>query len=293
MIPVEIYETHKIVEIPSSWDELSLVQIQRIFRINDIAIRRGWSEGEARLRILMDILGLKLKPSLVYRISQGGAHKELENLWMLSEMCLSFLFQDGKIRYDSVRNPMPEVRGGLFGTSLTGPADLLSDLSFGEFRHAARALKSFFEHHDLADLDECIAHLYRRKARKANKAGRKVTPFAGESDIKRVARMEAWKKNLIMVWFASCLEYIQTGKIELDGETLDMQLLFSPDDGGNSASAFTGFTWNDLLLQIAKDHIIGTIEDVDGSSLMSILQIMWSNYKEQKRNEKIFKTHKA
>lgn len=167
-----------------------------------------------------------------------------------------------------------------------GPADLLQDLSFGEFRHAASALNAFFASKDVADLDECIAHLYRKRSRRPNRCGRFVkavdnTTF--DRDVKRVSKLKGWQKNLIMMWFAACLNYLQNESVVIDGELVNMALMFAPD--GEKKKSDLTFTWNDLLVQIARDNTIGNIARVDDEPLFSIFSLMWTNYKENKRYE--------
>ena len=103
-----------------------------------------------------------------------------------------------------------------------------------------------------------------------------------------VARIEPWQKNLILLWFASCLKFLQTQDIVINGETVELGRLFAGD--GDKKGGY-GFGWNDLAVQIAKDQTIGNIERVDEEPLFSILGIMWHNFKEQKRYEAISKTH--
>lgn len=126
----------------------------------------------------------------------------------------------------------PAVRS-YFGPLLTGPADILQDLTFGEFRHASAALSSFFKSKDIRDLDECIAHLYRRRCCKPNRAGRKVAPVSQdkfESDVKLVSKLPVWQKSLIMAFFANCINYLQKGKLIIGGEEIDFSLLYAGSD---------------------------------------------------------------
>lgn len=123
-----------------------------------------------------------------------------------------------------------------------------------------------------------------------NRAGRKVAGVTNKSigrAVKRVSRLALWQKNLIMMWFSACLRYLQNGTVIIDGENVNMGLLFSKDEGTGSGSL--GYSWNDLLIEVSKDQTIGTMERVDEEPLFSIFSIMWHNYKESKRNEKISK----
>lgn len=285
MTTIEIYENGKKAEIPSSWAEIPAKTVRKLFRIHyDVLKSSKGSLLEFNVRALYLLLGIR--PSLKVMLHPGNAP---ENIYRLCEQTLGFLFiEDGdkaRLSFNDVRNPMPRVG------RLHGPTDLLQDLTFGEFRQAAMSLQRFFHGYDITDLDDCIAVLYRRRAGKTNRAGRRVAPMGSRgffADRRSVERMAPWRKNLIMMWFSACLKYLQTRKLVLNGEEVDMTALFSDSKGEKSS---TPYTWNDLLVQVARDQTIGNMERVDEEPLFSILAIMWSNFKEAKRNEKAAKTH--
>ena len=90
-----------------------------------------------------------------------------------------------------------------------------------------------------------------------------------------------------MLWFASCIHFLQTGTIQLDGEDVELSRLFS---GGSGSKGELSSNWQDLAIEIAREGSIGNIERVNEEPLYSIISIMWHNYKENKRNEKIGKS---
>lgn len=298
MTEIEIYGTGRKGLIPSSWDEMSAEQIQGVFRIYDECTRQGLSTLDFSVRVLYFFLGIRPSGRAFRRRMRYPARRarHAENVYRLCDSCLGYLFTEGedtgdgaKLAYASVVNSLPEIRG-VFGRPLIGPADLLQDLSFGEFRHAATALNAFFQSHDVQDLDECIAHLYRRRSNKTNRCGRFVSDVDNATfykDVKRVSRLLSWQKNLIMMWFAACLKYLQTDTVIIDGEAVNMSLLFASEEAGHSD---VSFSWNDLLVQIARDQTIGTIDRVDQEPLFSIFSLMWTNYKENQRYERNKKT---
>lgn len=275
-------ESGKSVDFPSSWDELKPRQIRHIWKLQDRCLRTGASPMEFSLRILFFLLGFR--PS--HRSVRSG--KFCENAYLLCEQCLGFLFgNDGAtLGFDSLQNPLPRIGFRI------GPGDMLRDLSFGEFRHAAMALHAYSERHDAADLDECLAILWRSPGLKANRAGRRVPALGSlgfRLDLAATRRMAPWKKNLALAWFCHTMQYLQNGRIIINGELVDCSLLFSTGRESKGPEC----NWNDLLVQLAKDGILGDIERVDEEPLMSVFGIMWSNYKEAKRYEATYKAKKS
>lgn len=299
MTEIEIYENGKMVSIPSSWDEMTPEQVCHVFRVYDQCVRKGVSPLEFNVRVLFYLLGIKVgrfREAVRSRVFPARMSRKAENVYMLCEQCLGFMFSRAEdapgpvLSFDSLRNPLPVIRLSS-GCKLHGPADMLSDLTFGEFRHASVCLNEFFKTKEVSQLDECIAHLYRRRSLSANLAGRCVEPLDNKTAaaaIKRASKVVAWQKSLIMMWFSACLKYLQTGKVVIDGEEVDMSQLFSKEEGYRQHNR--GYSWNDLLIEIAKEQTIGNMERVDEEPLYSIFSIMWHNYKERKRYEKIAKT---
>ena len=293
MNTIEVFETGKVVQVPGSWREMTPEQVRGVFRIFERCLRRGESPLDFNVRVLWMLLGVRRTVKGWFtEIFNGSSSVRDENVYRMCETFLGFLFSEesAALTFDSVANPMPVVRLGL--VRLYGPGELLQDLTFGEFRHASAAINRFFRSHEPEDLDECIAFLYRRRCRKANRAGRMVPDVDqrnARGHIHRASRLKGWQKNLVMMWFAACLKYLQSGVLEINGEEVDLSKLFAGDEKSSGIS----FGWNDLLVEVAKENTLGNIDRVDEEPLFSVLSIMWHNYKERKRNEQIIKASKA
>ena len=275
---IEAYGTGRSSEIPSSWSEMSPKQVRHAYRLYE----RCSSPLEFNIRMLYYFLGIR------FRRVKG---RTAENVYFICERCLGFLFseEDGvaRLAYDGLANPIPRI-GRRFG-----PNELLQDLTFGEFRQAAMAVQAFGKSRDVSDLDDCLAVLYRRRSLEPNRAGRHAGPMgtrAFRADRRAAARMRPWQKNLVLSWFCRCLQYLQTESLVLNGEEVDLAQLFV-SDGGTSRGP--SMTWNDLLIQLAKDQTIGNIDRVDEEPLFSVLSILWSNHKEAKRYEATAKAKKT
>lgn len=285
MNTIEVFETGKVVKVPGSWSEMTPEQVRGVFRIFERCLRRGESPLDFNVRVLWMLLGVRRTVKGWFTdIFNGSSSVRDENVYRMCETFLGFLFSEesAALTFDSVANPMPVVRSGL--VRLYGPGELLQDLTFGEFRHASAAINRFFRSHEPEDLDECIAFLYRRRCRKANRAGRMVPDVDqrnARGHIHRASRLKGWQKNLVMMWFAACLKYLQSGVLEINGEEVDLSKLFAGDEKSSGIS----FGWNDLLVEVAKENTLGNIDRVDEEPLFSVLSIMWHNYKERKRNE--------
>lgn len=291
---IEIPGTGKTASVPSSWNEMSPKQVRETFRIFDYCVRSGLSPLDFNVRVLYMLLDIRKTVRGFFQDISGSEafQRRSENVYLLCESLLGFLFSEesASLSYDSFTNPMPSAWAGI--RKLHGPSDLLQDLTFGEFRHASVAVNKFYESKNEEDLDEAIAFLYRTRSQRVNRAGRKVVGIDNRNarrHIQRAKKLSPWRKNLIMMWFSNCLRYLQSGTVELDGEPVELSVLFSRE---GKTSGFS-FGWNDMLVELAKESTIGNIDRVDEEPLMSVLSIMWHNYKERKRDEQIAKAAKA
>ena len=291
---IEIPGTGKTASVPSSWNEMSSKQVRETFRIFDYCVRSGLSPLDFNVRVLYMLLDIRKTVRGFFQDISGSEafQRRSENVYLLCESLLGFLFSEesASLSYDSFTNPMPSAWAGI--RKLHGPSDLLQDLTFGEFRHASVAVNKFYESKNEEDLDEAIAFLFRTRSRRANRAGRKVAGIDNRNarrHIQRARKLSPWRKNLIMMWFSNCLRYLQSGTVELDGEPVELSVLFSRE---GKTSGFS-FGWNDMLVELAKESTIGNIDRVDEEPLFSVLSIMWHNYKERKRDEQIAKAAKA
>ena len=300
MTEILFHKTGQTIQIPSSWDEMTDEQIQFVFQTMDLCSREDKSPLEFNIRILYNLMNMELSQNTVLtsRLFPERSLRIAENTFRLCQDCLDFLFakkedqDDPELSYPLIRNSLPVLKTRrLIGRRLVGPADLLQDLTFGEFRRAISSQQAFFKSHNIADLNEMIAHLYRPASRRANKAGRFVKPFRTEcfeKEVKAVAGIPTWQKNLVLMWVSNCVKFLQTGKLEINGEEMDLNSLFSGGSGGGPS-----FGWNDLAVQIARENILGNIEDVDNEPLFSIISIMWTNHKENKNYESLRKAAKS
>lgn len=289
MIKVDFRDGDKLVRsinMPENWDEMTADQVRYVFQEYEKLVIGELTKRQFEILVVYKFLGLLHGPS-----RRAAFNRDIVNNVSALCQCLSFLYNNPadeipQLSFRSIQNPLRSVMAGK--RALCGPATLCQDLTFGEFRNASMCLNQYFRTEDPASLDECIAHLYRPRCSKANKAGRKVRPVrvdTFDADIRAISLMQAWQKNLIMLWFASCINYLQTGTISIGGEEVELRKLFQESEEPTAQPA----TWNDLLIQIAKEGTIGNTDAVDDAPLMVILLHMWSNYKENKRNERNIK----
>ena len=294
MHTIEIKERNVIFNLPSNWAEMTHQQIKYVMKEYFSSIEKGISPLAFNINILyylanIDRSWMAIKNDNIYPEFQ---EQHASNIILICEQCLDWIteIEDGipRITFDRIENILPEIV--VNNTKLIGPADLLQDLTFAEYRQSINAYNSFANSQNINDLDELLVFLYREESSSVNQAGRRVVDISDDnfpSLLNKVKKIPSWQKNLILLWFTNCIKVLQSGTINVDGEDINLSLLFSESDNTKIYSS----TWNDLVIQIAKERIVGTKDQVDAQPLYSIFAIMWHNFKDWKNNEKSRKSN--
>ena len=279
-------------EIASSWSELTPKQSAR-------AMALAWELQRGQLSLLgfqalmlFELLNIKqgFKAAFWERLNPKAAQEKNFNVYRLCKELLSWMTTPTESGYapsfDTIINPLHMVKSGR--RRLYGPADGLCDLTLSEFRNALIAREEFIETQQEEALDRMISFLYRRRGKKPNNGGRWVSDISHttfETDLRLASQIEPWQKQTILMWFSSCVGFLQTAKLSIAGEVVDMSEIFRSDDGDSLATK-TKFSWTDVICELAKENTIGNMDKVDEQGLYYIFLILWHNIKQAKRNAK-------
>ena len=282
MNTVEIPDVGYSIEVPSCFEEMTRSQVlftmKRLHNLQCGAI----SFAEFRVQMIYKFVNVKRGArSIVWeRLHPEAAQERNEKIVILYEQLFDFLFkiaEDQTIipQYDCLTNHLPTIRG------LHGPTDGLLDISFAEFRAAASELQLYLTTKEDLHIDRLIACLYRPRG-EMQPSGRKVRGF----DIAQIDRyapvcskIAPWKKQLILLWYSSCVNYIQTGEFTIDGRTISFAGLFlssTPSAEGSQPS----LGWLSVLYDLAEKQTFGDIKQTDQTNIIDVLTLLY-NYKQQ------------
>lgn len=282
MNTVEIPDIGYTVEVPKTFDEMTRSQVLFTMKLLHNLQTGAISFAEFRVRMLYKFVGIKRTSSCIAweRLHPEAAQERNEKIVILYEQLFDFLFNiadDETIipQYDCLTNHLPKING------LHGPDDGLLDISFAEFRAAASELQLYLATKDDAHIDRLIACLYRPKG-KMQPSGRNVKPF----DIAKIdkyapicSKIAPWKKQLILLWYSSCVNYIQTGEFTIDGRAISFAGLFltTVPDAENSQPSLG---WLSVLYDLAEKQTFGDIKQTDQTNIIDVLTLLY-NYKQQ------------
>lgn len=315
MHTIEVPDRQLKISIPEHWDEATEQQACKVFEIAINHLAGLISKNEYLTQVLFFLTGMKR--SISTKIWERLAPEELvleknAKIYQMGEsLCMWPLTdeENPKMKYETVKNNLPVIKIGR--KKIYGPADLLSDLTFGEFRAAISEMNAHFKlakDPDTADqsdeaLNRFIACLYRPAKRVRNQEnsdqgnsdqGNKTRETFNRASLstKYASKLAIWQKTMILLWFSYCVKYLQSEDIEIDGNIISFSCLF-PESSHDTQSLTTeevtsnGIGWAALLFGISQDGVFGDIEKTDKTGLFDILLYLYNNYlKQQKSNRR-------
>jgi len=280
---IEIPEVKYRKEIPSAFDEMSgkdFIFFSELF----LKVQAGLlSPQELREHMLLRFMDVDVNRYIYRRLKVEEKAYICSNVAELADQLINFLIEeeetkDGKtlvrFMHGFVCNPLPKLHG------LNGPADALQDISFQQYKDAYVAFREFNLSHSPDCLNELIAALYYR--------GKKWDKTKALLQLPRIAKWPEAERYAVYLFFWSCLEFLQSAKIEVEGNTIDLSILYKSFPGDEPIDTGTGISG--LLFKIAEAGIWGDIEKASNQGLYDILvylyhqrKIQLETYKRQKR----------
>lgn len=276
---IEIPEAQIAVDVPASYSEMTRSQLLYVMRHLYALQQEKISQSEFNLRVLYRLAGIKRTAhSIIWeRLNPNMTHRLVEKATLLADRLLGFLFvQSGDVQlpaFDVIENHLPTLRIGPI--RLVGPADGLLDLSLEELIAADAELTLYTETRDRHHVDELIAILYRRTG-PMQPSGRRAKAYRPE----RAARMSRlmrfvpeWKKQLILLWYAACIDNLQRGIFTVCGREISFAPLFS-----NAETSGKSLGWLGIQFDLAEKRTFGDMDQTGKTNIVDVLTLLL-NYK--------------
>lgn len=216
-------------------------------------------------------------------LSQENRDLKHSNTYQYAKELTEFLFipedvnqpdKPVELNFDLVTNVIPSFKVG--GLTFYGPADLLSDLTFGEFLEALTNMDEYFQSKQEKHLDYFICALYRPQ----HLPGARMPLDDHYKDLgKHIYKLPAHKKYGILLWFTTCIKYIKEGPLIIDGKEINFSVLFPSGSSGGKGSS--GLGWKSLLYGIAKEGLFGNIRKTTKAKLFEVLLFLYDNHYKQ------------
>jgi hypothetical protein len=289
MHTIEIPDIEFKVEIPSEVSELDPEQAS--FVMEQILLLQSGKIAidQFRINLISFFLNLKMSGKYVYfrnKKNKTVQEKQFidsvnENVFRISETMESFFIAgDDKhslvFNYDTVKNLIPQI-GKYYG-----PAAALTDCTFYEYKEPHIRFVEFCKGHDEQKLNELVAVLYRPKrllnfllkylpghdGQMRRKLIPKTNPRYFEKRVRKIAKVPYNIRFAVYMYFQKCEEYLYTGKPEIDGQEIDLGVLYQ---GAKSSKGKPDIGLTGIMYSLAETNVFGNIEETANTNLYDIL----------------------
>jgi len=295
---IEVPDRELKLELPSSWDETSIEQACEIFKLSYMHLAGFIDRNEYLTRSLFYLTGMKRNHRIKAWESMAPEEIVLEKnakIYQMGEdLCTWSLNDKGtQINYETVRNNLPVISVGR--KKLYGPADLITDLTFGEFRAAVDEMATHFRLASDIDtikesdeaLNRFIACLYRPAKKTRSKELPKTRQTFNRSTINTsyTAPIPIWQKTMILLWFSYCIKFLKSEDLLIENRIVNLSVLFPEDEYQEVSSepSASGAGWSSLLFSLAEKGVFGNIENVDKQGIFDILLYLYDNHLKQQK----------
>lgn len=321
MHTIEVEERGITLQIPEHWDEMTPEMTHYILSQAWLFNTGQIGRTDFIVRSFYKMAGIKRNwRSLLWErlASPAALEQKNGNVSIHAEFFTKFMFTPvhaepmghaersrsteprEEFTYNTVLNHLTRVTfcrvmlSGVEARSKTfhGPAHILSDLTFGEFRAAMEEMNDYFREKQEDSLNRMIACLYRPRPQHHDPeqhSGRIREPFNRARITRHAAqtkKFKPWQKMTILLWFTWCISYIQKEDLIIEGRTVNLSPLFPKPDVKLSeveAPPALGLGWTGILFGIAKEGVFGDIQQTDQASLFDVLLFMYDNHLQAER----------
>jgi hypothetical protein len=258
--------TNETISFPSDIDELT--PDQYLFYL-DLALEQltGEITDPMEIKRKLFVYFTDLKPSAKMEFYSP---EEQEEIWVALTEKINLLdsFFDIETTNDKIlyslhikcgSNLLPEWNG------LKGPADMLSDITWGDFVNCLNNMKLI----SLAKAENDILEIQSNTIELFNTLYKPTKPLKGLKEIPDTVLYHA------LTYFSYVYELITTVPIPINGEEIDFSIIWkgSKDDEGDKADK-SG--WAGVLFSIAETGIFGRTTDVNSTGLYDVLTYLYS-----------------
>lgn len=286
MQTIEVPGQKETLQIPSEWDELRPNQVIKILEYASMFTTGQMNYNKfivCSFYIIADIKRNWISVAKEMILSSGKYEEKLNNIFIYAQQLTTFLFKPKakkekipspeEFYFNTVINYIPVFTAK--STKYYGPKNMLGDLTFGEFIGAIDAMNEYFQNRDEPSLNKFIANIYRPSSDGIKRIEFQEEKLANyRSDLSKVP---AHIKFGILFWFSTCINYIKSEDIEIDGKEINLSVLF-PKKSKNNTAKSTGIGWKSVLYGVAKEGVFGPIEKTNSTNLFEVLMFMYDSH---------------
>lgn len=300
MHTIEIPDIKFNKKIPAVIEELQRDEFIYFCELLLLYVEKKITAHDFKQRLAFKLLNIKITKDY-FKLSKEQQMQVNVNMFQLADLMDSF-FEDKivegelkrALKINFIRNLIPSYNG------LYGPKDALTDVIFREYREAHKSFVEFSINMNIEALNKLIAILYRPKKRFIffKKLLRKwdgqhrieFNPNLLEERIKKIAHWPFAVKYGIYLFYAGCEEFLKTGQPLIDGNPVDLSILYNQDEKQQQEEP-NGIGLAGILFSLAESNVFGDVEKTDNQNIYDIFLRLYQVVIQNKKLEAEYKKH--
>lgn len=281
------FETGETIKYPSEVSELNSKQWLRFIALLIDLDYKKINTDDVLTELVFSFLNINRKEAIRIKLNKNLKNQKiLFNVYRIAESLHTFFEEDiieGHRTFipktDTTKNLLPKIRTSFFKRALYGPSDAITDISFREYEDANYVFRKYIETQSTDYLNDLIAILYRPKKsflwiRKLlssynGEARQKYNKSKLENRVKQIAKLPLEYKLAVFYFFYSCEKFIHEGDIEINGNPVNLNVLFESDPDYPQPKGTIGLTG--LLFELAESGVFGNAEQTANQNIYDIL----------------------
>ena len=283
MHTIEVSEEEKIIQVPSTLEEMTMDQFIHFVELLLQFIRQEITIEQFKIRLLLKLADIRYSATY-YMLSSSRKETIDAQVYHLSQLMDSFFVEETReekpiwvLNTRFIKNFIPKICSKYFG-----PDDAMSNCTFAEYRSAYTFYKAYLSTNLEDDLNHMIAVLYRPKKRfysilkhlgyfdgqKRIRFTCHSNPLFLEKRAKQIAKLPFAIRYGIFLFFSGCNENLSKGSIEVDQQVIDLSILYKKSDTSSSTSDI-GLIG--LLFSLAETKVFGSLDETDNQNIYDIM----------------------
>ena len=257
---------NKIIEFPENWEEMSQKQFLKIMELV-IEFEIGKIDyNDLKLQATMVLVGIVITKAPRSKADQDEIAASLAVLVELINYIIVIEKNKkgksiAKLQFESLKQFLPIIK------TYEGPQVGLSNITWEQHTKASANYRQYIQTKEVQYLDKLIGSLYLE-------AGKEFDAERADIIAEDVADIPYHWKYAVFLFYRNSLTFIQNSKINMNGETIDLSILFKDDKKKSKAD---GLGLVGLQMSIAESGVFGDMEKTGKQSIYDVYAYLYKN----------------
>ncbi len=256
-----------IIEFPENWEEMTQKQFLKIMElVTEFEIGKI-DYNDLKLQATLVLVGITIDTKTPR--SKADQEEINSNLAVLADLLDYIIVIENnkkgkpiaKLKFESLKQFLPEIK------NYVGPVAGISNITWQQHTQASAFYRQYINTKEAKFLDKLIGSLYIEKGKKFDA---ELIDLIAED----VADIPFNWKYAVFLFYRNSLMFIQNAKVDMNGEMVDLSILFKDDKKKSKAD---GLGLVGLQMSVAETGLYGDMEKTGKQGIYDIYAYLYKN----------------